>query len=308
MINEFHFLRPWWLTALLLAALLVWRIARTQDADLVWRGIVADRLLPHLLSKRKEHRRVGPLLLLAGVWVVAIVALAGPTWKREPAPFADDTAALVIVVKVTPSMKTEDVQPDRLTRSVQKIHDLLALRGGARSALIAYAGTAHVVMPPTRDAGIIDTFAAALDPKIMPADGDVAADALGLAAELIAKSGQSGSILWITDGVASEQRDALAEFRKHSAVPVRVLAPLLNGSERQALDAIAGVIGAPVLAITSDDADVRDLAHAAKFAAATLGGQGDHWQDAGYWFVPLIALLSTFWFRRGWMVATSAMS
>jgi len=89
---------------------------------------------------------------------------------------------------------------------------------------------------------------------------------------------------------------------------VRVLAPLLNGPERDALDAVARAIGARVLAITSDDADVRDLAHAAKFAAATLGGQGDHWQDAGYWLVPLITLLSTFWFRRGWIVATSAMS
>src|SRR5580704_1740235 len=209
MINEFHFLRPWWLTALLLAALLVWRIARTQDADLVWRGIVADRLLPHLLSKRKEHRRVGPLLLLAGVWAVAIVALAGPTWKREPAPFADDTAALVIVVKVTPSMKTEDVQPDRLTRSVQKIHDLLALPSGARSALIAYAGTSHLVVPLTRDAGIVNTFAAALDPKIMPDDGDAAAEALALADEVLAKSGQSGSIVWITDGIAPEQQNVL---------------------------------------------------------------------------------------------------
>jgi Ca-activated chloride channel homolog len=308
MIGDLHFLRPWWLIALLPAAFLIWRLARTQSADWVWRGIVADHLLPYLFLKRKPQRRIGPLVLLATVWALVVVALAGPAWKREPAPFADDTAALVIVVKVTPSMKTEDVQPDRLTRSVQKIHDLLALRSGARSALIAYAGTSHLVVPLTRDAGIVHTFAAALDPKIMPNDGDAAAEALALADEVLAKSGQSGSIIWITDGIAPEQQNALSEFRKHSLAPVRVLAPLLRGPELDLLGKVAGTIGARVLPITPDDGDIRDLARAAKFVSAAVSGQGDHWQDAGYWLIPLIALLSTLWFRPGWMVSTSAMS
>jgi Ca-activated chloride channel homolog len=308
MIGDFHFLRPWWLVALLPAALLIWRIARTQDADWLWRGIVAQHLLPHLFVERKQHRRIGPLVLLAIVWTLAVAALGGPTWEREPSPFADDTAALVIVVKVTPSMKTEDIQPDRLMRSVQKIHDLLVLRAGARSALIAYAGTPHLVMPLTRDAGIINTFAAALDPKIMPDDGDSASAALALAGEVLGKSGQSGSIVWLTDGITPDQENALSELRKHSHVPVRVLAPLLRGPELDAVGKVARVIGASVLPITPDDADVRDLARAAKFVSASISGQGDHWQDAGYWFIPLIAILSTLWFRPGWMVSSSALS
>jgi Ca-activated chloride channel family protein len=308
MISDFHFLRAWWLTALLPAALLVWRIACIQDADWAWRGIVAEHLLPHLFLKRQQHRRIGPLVLLTTVWALAILALAGPTWKHEPAPFADDTAALVIVVKVTPSMKTEDAQPDRLTRSVQKIHDLLALRSGARSALIAYAGTSHLVMPLTRDAEIIDTFAAALDPKIMPKDGDDAVEALALADRAIAKSEQSGSIVWITDGITPDQQNALSDLRKHLHVPLRILAPLLRGQELDTLGKMARAIHTEVLPITADDADVRDLARATKFVSATISEQGDHWQDAGYCLIPLIALLSTLWFRRGWMVSTSALA
>jgi Ca-activated chloride channel homolog len=308
MIGDLHFLRPFWLIAFAPAALLVWEIARTQDADRVWRGIVADHLLPYLFVKRREHRRIGPLVLLAAIWASVIVAMAGPTWKLAPSPFADDTAPLIIVVRVAPSMGTEDVQPNRLARSVQKIHDLLALRGGARSALIAYSGTAHLVMPLTRDAAIIDTFAAALDPKIMPDEGDAAAEAFLLAGEMIAQSKQAGSILWITDSVASEQRNGLAEFRKRFTTPVQLLAPLLRGPERDALSKTAGEIGASFLGVRPDDADVRELAHQAKFVTATVCGEGDQWQDVGYWLVPMIVLLSAFWFRRGWMVTTSAMS
>jgi Ca-activated chloride channel homolog len=308
MIGDFYFLRPFWMIAFVPAAVLVWGIARTQDADWVWRGVVADHLLPHLFVKRRKRRRIGPLALLALIWAAVVVAMAGPTWKRVPSPFADDTAPLIIVVKVARSMRAEDVQPNRLTRSVQKIHDLLALRGGARSALIAYSGTVHMVMPLTRDATIIDTFAAALDPKIMPDEGDAAADALLLAGEMIAQSKQAGSILWITDSVTPEQRNELAEFRKRSMAPVQLLAPLVRGPERDVLGKAAAEIGASFLGVTPDDADIRKLARQAKFVSAIVSGEGDQWQDAGYWLVPMIVLLSAFWFRRGWMVTTSAMS
>jgi Ca-activated chloride channel family protein len=227
-IGDFHFLRPWWFLALAPAVLLLWLIYRRQNVTRAWRGIVAPHLLPYLLSGENKRARFAPMVLLGMGWVIAILALAGPTWRREPAPFADDTAPLAIVVKVAPSMKTEDVQPDRLTRSVQKIHDLLAQRPGAKTALIAYAGSAHIVMPVTTDGAIINTFAAALDPKIMPADGDDAVGAMRLADQALASAG-SGSILWITDSIASEQRAALAAWRRSSQTPVRLLAPLYEG-------------------------------------------------------------------------------
>jgi hypothetical protein len=85
-------------------------------------------------------------------------------------------------------------------------------------------------------------------------------------------------------------------------------APLLRGQELDALGKMARAVGADVLPIASDDADIRDLARPAKFVSSTIGGQRDHWQDAGHWLIHLIALLSTLWFRPGWMVSTSAMS
>ncbi len=306
MIGAFHFLRPWWLLALIPAATLVWTILRRQSADRPWRGIVSPRLLPYLLSGESRRSRFGPVQLLGLCWLLSVLALAGPAWRREPSPFAEDTAALAIVVKVTPSMLAEDVQPNRLARSVQKIHDLLALRSGARTALIAYSGTAHVVMPETKDDGIISTFADALDPKIMPEEGDSPAAALEAADRALAGGKTSGSILWIADSGAGERAESLSAWRRNSSTPVRMLAPLLEGAELQALHKAADRIGADVVQLTPDATDVTTLAHAAKFSTAAAGFASDRWREDGYWFTPVLAAISLVFFRRGWMAATAA--
>ena len=64
--------------------------------------------------------------------MIASLALAGPTWKREPTPFSEDQAPLVIALDVSSSMEMTDIQPSRLQRAQQKVRDLLALRSGAR--------------------------------------------------------------------------------------------------------------------------------------------------------------------------------
>ncbi len=55
------------------------------------------------------------------------VAMAGPSWEREPSPFADDTAGLVVLLKASTTMEATDVQPSRLERSKHKLRDLLEL-------------------------------------------------------------------------------------------------------------------------------------------------------------------------------------
>ena len=57
-----------------------------------------------------------------------------------------------------------------------------ALRPGTRTGLVAYAGTAHLVLPLTTDAGVIDYFASELAPDVMPQEGDAPVRAVELAA------------------------------------------------------------------------------------------------------------------------------
>lgn len=300
--TEFHFLRPWWLLALAPCVLVLWGMVLTQDPNLRWRSWIAPDLLPHLLVGQDRTRRVSPLVLLAVCWGLVILALSGPTWQHEPAPFGDDVAALAIVLKVTPSMLAEDVQPTRLARAVQKIHDLLQLRPGARTSLIAYAGSAHPVLPLTSDAAIVSALAGELAPGVMPKEGDEAAAALELADAMIARSRSRGWILWIADAVDAGQTAALQQRQASPAsVPVTVFALCGTGPEQDSLVRATSLLSLPVVTVTPDDIDVRKLAANTRFSSSSEG-MGERWQDSGYWLVPLIALICLGWFRRGWVL------
>jgi Ca-activated chloride channel family protein len=300
------------------ALLLVWAIYRWQDAVRPWRGVIAAHLLPHLLIGGEPRRRLQPVHLLLLAWPLAILAVSGPTWRLEPAPFAEDTTALVIALEVTPTMLAQDVQPSRLARAAQKIHDLLARRPGTQTALVAYSGSAHLVMPLTRDASLIEGAAAELVPAIMPVEGDATGQALVLANQQLQKSRLRGSTLLVTDSVVADQLPLLTAYHQHGGVPVHLLAvagepgvplppdsPPAPALDRAALQQAARAAGASLTLVSTDESDVRRLVrHVATRVRATQPADASaHWQDAGYWLVPVLTLLALVWFRPGWVVS-----
>jgi Ca-activated chloride channel homolog len=307
MMEHFHFLRPGWLLLLPLIAGLVWGIARRSDAYRKWREFLAPHLLEVLLVDRRGSKRIRPITLLAVVLTLGIVALAGPTWRQQPSPFTQDTASLVIVLKVTPSMLTEDVQPSRLERTTHKIKDLLEKRAGSSAALIAYAGSAHLVMPLTRDANIIDTFATELHPDIMPQQGDDSVAALALAAKQLLESKEKGSILWIGDALTADEAADIAAQDKRSLASLIMLGAVgldPDSTERKALQQSASALGARLEFIAPDERDIDAIAAyvEADFNSVLETEAGTDWQDEGYWLLFPIIALALFWFRPGWLV------
>lgn len=306
-IGAVHLLRPQMLWLLVPAAFLIWAIARRRDAERQWGRLIDPSLLTALLVGSDRRRRIRPIHLLAVFWLLAIVALSGPAWRREPSPFAEEKAALVIALEVTPSMKTEDVQPSRLQRSVHKIHDVLARRPGARTALVAYAGSAHVVMPLTRDAKVIETFAAELAPDIMPKEGQDSAEAVELAQKQLADAKLAGSILLITDGIDAADATRIKEMsgsRNPRPVILGMIDTTANSGEGHALKQAAGMIGATLEFVSPDQKDVDGVVSAVDRNMATVAEAegGLRWRDEGYWLTPLLCLMALMWFRPGWVV------
>jgi Mg-chelatase subunit ChlD len=312
LVGAFHFLRPAWLLAMLPVMAMVAMIGLLQkDEEHSWRDVIAPHLLQHLIVGSEHKHRLRPRHLLAILLLFACTALAGPSWQQEPSPLTEDQAALFLAVKVSPSMQAEDLQPSRLERAVQKISDLLALRSGTLNGLIAYSGSAHLVMPLTRDTSIISQFAAELSPEIMPIAGDAVHEAVTLAAERLTASGVRGTILLVADGIAVDEIDRLTALRAQIPYPVHLLATVRNsrtlaaqGFDRSAVESLLAQFDGTLVMATPDHQDVEQLAGRTETALAGIvdPAVGERWRDAGYWLLYLLLLLSLFWFRAGWVV------
>lgn len=300
-LSAFHFERPLWLLAFLPAIALAVLGGRMVDPAARWRRVIDPELLKYLLVDNGPARRITPHVVLLAGWTLAIVAVAGPAWRPEPSPFADAKPPVMVILKVTPSMMADDLAPTRLDRARQKLADLLALREGAATGLIAYAGSAHLVVPPTPDPKVVLDLAAALSPRIMPKEGDDLADAVALAQRILAGGRRGGSILIMADAVAGDQIARLGALPTADATILSLLPP---GVDSPALADAARALGASVIATTPDQSDVAAVARRLDRAggAESVAGEGRRWQEAGYWLTPLLALLTLLWFRRGWVL------
>ena len=287
--SELHLLRPWAL-ALIVPALMLWLASRrASDTTRRWARVIEPDLLKLLVVGGSTHWRIAPHDLLLAGWIVAALAIAGPTWQREPSPFADAERPVMLVLKVTPTMMTGDLAPSRLERARQKIADLLKAHDGMPAGLIAYSGSAHLVLPPTPDRDIVLSLVHALSPEIMPREGDRLDEAVALADRILKEGGQGGSILVFADTVGAGQTFD-APFTLLAMLPEPTPLPAL--SQR-------------VVRATVDDTDIDALSRRLSTASASpaVPGEGERWRDAGYWLTPVLALLVIGWFRRGWVLA-----
>ena len=294
--SEFHFLRPAWLLLALLGALLplLWR--RSRDLQRRLRGHIAPHLLPYLLLTPSDPHRLRPVHLLSAVLVLGAVAAAGPTWQQDRPEFLENRAPLIIAVDLSPSMDTADVPPTRLTAAKHKLHDLVQRRKGARTALLVYAGSAHLVLPPTDDPALLDTFIQALSTDLIDKPGKDVAGVIDQAQRLLGQT--SGTLLLVTDGAA--QLPTL----KEGALQVLVLG--LGSSPT--LKELASATHAPLASLTLNDDDLDWIeGHAQQhFQAADEQQRLLQWKDAGYWLCWPLLVLALFSVPRDWSLNWAA--
>jgi hypothetical protein len=77
-----------------------------------------------------------------------------------------------------------------------------------------------------------------------------------------------------------------------------------NAAVDSGLQNAAANLNAPVIELTVDQADVERAATRAQTSLRSVSAtkDGTRWQDAGYSLLPLIALFTLMWSRRGWLV------
>jgi len=332
-LSNFHFIRPWWLSALLLIPLVTYLSKKISVNSLSWAQVIDDQLLSHLISEEHRTKRP-PIFLLALAWLFATLALAGPAWQKIPQPVLKVEDALVVVLDLSLSMQATDITPSRLVKARHKILDLLSQREQGFTGLIVYAGDAHIVSPLSDDAETIKSMIPALSPLIMPAMGSDAVRAIELATELLENGGvTSGKILLISDEISESQSRQIAEITQLEAHQLALLSvgtsegspiPLpesgflknrgeivIAKTDQRPFKELASATGARYTNLRLDDADLQFLLPPQSNPLSTqtreVEREFDQWREEGPWLLLFLLPIAAFAFRRGWVMAIATL-
>ena len=196
-------------------------------------------------------------------------------------------------------MEQQDPEPSRLEYARLKIADLAEARKGQPLGLVAYAGSAHLVLPPTRDTAIAAKMAGEISSSIMPTPGDRLDLAIVAAAEILVKGEKGGSIVVLADTVDTDLQ-LLRKAQAGTKAPIQFLAVNTYGSSADpTLVSAAGILNAEIEPLTVDDSDIAAIIRRAAGRALPAKDElSSQWHEAGYWFVPLLCALFLGGFRR----------
>jgi Ca-activated chloride channel family protein len=318
-----HFIRPLWLALLPLVILLpwLWRRARRPAGD--WSRVCDAHLLRWLsVEQGKARGRCSGPWLAGLALLIAILALAGPSWQKLPDASWSARDARVIALDLSVSMLAEDLRPNRLVRARYRLSDLLASTEEGQVGMVSYAGDAYVVSPLTSDMNTIANLLPALQPDIIPVGGSRADRALDLAAALLERSGLGrGEVLLVTDSASSRDAARARELREKGvltsvlAVGTTDGAPIPSGGgfvsdrsgnvviarlNREALRAVAEAGAGRYTELATEAApDLLWAQQDGSEFALRDDALGERWKDAGPWLVLLLIPLVAVSFRKG---------
>ena len=329
MLADFHWLRPEWLWALPLIALMTLGLARRQLAPGSWHRIIDPALAPYVLS-RTQIRRLNYrwwLILIGGLLVA--LALAGPSWNRVEQPVFRSEQAVVIALDLSRSMDAQDLTPSRLTRARLKILDILERRQSGQTALVVYSSNAFTVTPLTTDADTVAALVNSLSTDIMPSRGTYPVSAITKSQKLLEQAGAAfGEVLLITDGGTSPAAERAAKDLQRAGYSLSVLGVGTSGGapipragggfvtdrsgnivvpriESTALKSLAAAGGGRFAALSADDSDIDILLSdpGQRSSASDESLATDQWHEEGPWLLLLLVPIAAMAFRRGLIMA-----
>ena len=311
--QHFHFLRPYWLIIFVLMLYILNAFSLRDDSIAQWRELMSPTIISKLTVSGNNNHWLSPKRMSFIISIPLCLLLMGPTWQQQPSPFSENNAPLIIALDVSNTMSQSDVQPSRLLRAKQKINELLEVRGDSKTALLAFSGSAHVVMPMTNDREMIRLFLDSLDEKVMPVSGKLPEKILPLADELLQNATVPGTILLVGDGATANTVTAFQQFFEQQSSQLVVWA---IGASPELVDDNTDIIplqltqlqnlakqsNGRVVLMSNDKTDINRVNQYIKHNLVVVDDNSRPWHDAGYYLIFIIAILFLSWFRKGWIL------
>ncbi len=200
--DDLRWLNLLWLLPLVVAAGL-WGLYQRRRA---LHRLADARVLPAIAPPMRWSRAVVRLGLITAALVALVAAAIGPRWGQATQKFVRRGVDVMVLLDVSRSMLARDVTPSRLERAKIALRDdLLPVLAGDRIGLIAFAGSASLICPLTRDYGFFRLALDDVSPETIPRGGTLIGDAIRRADEAFDdKSDARKLILLITDGEDQE--------------------------------------------------------------------------------------------------------
>lgn len=295
-----HFMRPHWLLALVPAILyLIWVIYSSRQHN-PWRAICDPHLLPTLLQQNASSSRRLFYTALCLFFMIAIFALAGPTWKQTKLPVYREVASLMLVLDLSSAMQANDLTPDRITRAKFKIRDLINSSQNTQMGLVVFSGEAFVASPLSQDANTLTSMLDELNPQMMPVPGSDMGQGLTQALTLLTQTEtHHNNLILITASEPNANSWIAAKKIRQTGNHLNILALLKPSAATQttinALQQLAKVGGGSFYLFTPDVTDIQSILRnntATQIIKDQNMENATIWQDAGPWFCLLLVPLA----------------
>lgn len=324
-----HWQRPLWLLLIPLLGVLLWKLWHREKRSGRWQALLPTAFQAALLTAGSGRNSRLPWLALGLAWLLAVLALLGPTWQRIEQHNPKPADPLVVLLELTPEMLASDASPNRLAQAKRKLLDLLEQRQDAQTAIIVYAGSAHTVVPLSDDLSTSRNLLDALNPGIMPEPGKRADLAVLKALQLLEQGAQgNGRLVLLTSTLSEIERQGIAQALGRRGERLHILgigstqgAPIIQEDGSFLKDAqgaillprldsfgfkrFASELGGRYQGLTLDEQDLRNLGLLDAPQQVRRDGELTRlqaWADQSHWLLLPLLLLAACAARRGWLL------
>ncbi|MFV0626425.1 MAG: tetratricopeptide repeat protein [Alphaproteobacteria bacterium] len=308
-IENFHFLRPLWLLTLIIPVVFYLKYFKGSKNKSSWEKICDKNLLNFLLIRgsSKIRKKLGYLSMIG--LISTIIAIAGPTWKKEETPNIKPENPVMILLNLSTDMQETDIKPSRLKAAKYKISDFLKDIKQAEAGLIVYTNEPFLITPITEDINVIINLLPSIETDIMPSNGDRLDRAINLVIENMKNAGfRTGNILLFTAD-SSQKLDLViqaAKLAENSGYKLNIIN--MSSENNEKLEHIAKVSNGTYAQYNVNDSDIDNISNAMNQEMSNLLKKSENmsslWVEYGYFLCIIPLLCCLYFFRRGILVLT----